>query len=68
MLQVQHLDIVGLSWHKTTLSGTKTVQLNQTRIVQDIIEWNETNGKGGRKSLLLIEEWGVHPVSKRRRS
>ena len=61
--QVEHLDIVGLSWHKATLLGTKTAYLNQTWIVDDIMKWNTKRKNGeGRMPLLLVAEWGVYPV------
>ena len=63
--QVVHGEIVGLSWHKNAVVGKNLVELNQTVITEDIIEWTAQQRRGRRKPLLFIAEYGVYPVSKR---
>ena len=61
LLQVKEVDIVGLSWHKTTVVDSRVVELNQTEIVQGVIEWSKER-QGDTKPLLFVAEYGVHPV------
>ena len=64
------MDIVGLSWHKTSdgPGGKGTVEFNQSSIVEELIGWSKERTRGMRKPLLLVADYGVHPVSNSRYS